>query len=150
MSVERELRNVIARLELVSHVSAVSLESSDRDTSDDIGGQRPPGGLERKDERRDGVYDGQELFFTLKSADHFKRRLETAHTDRALRQILEDAQRSLAAFQRTPIGGEPPRCDPQWKRWVAESNEADGAIAFRHGVSRQYVNRIRNAYRGLV
>ncbi len=153
-SVDRELRQVLAELSLVSHVSAVSLDAkTPPDASDDIGGKRPAGGIDRRDERKDGVYEVEtgvyeEMTFTLKSADHYRRRVASATTDHALREILADAERSLAAFKRQPMpSGDPEFGSPMWKHWVAASPLSDGEIAHKFRVTRQYVNRVRNQYR---
>lgn len=155
-SIEQQLRQVVAQLELVSHVNAVALDSSGgRDTSDDIGGKRPSGGVDRRDERRDGVYEVgpgefEEMTFTLKSADHFRRRMASARTDHAMRIILDDAERALKAWRFQPKhrpDSEPDRASPLWKHWVGSCGLSDGEIARKYGVTRQYVNRIRNQYR---
>lgn len=142
-TVRRRLRQTVSELELCSHVPAMNLEPSGRDSGEDIGGKRPPGGLVRKDDR---VRE-----WPLKSADYYKRRAAKARSDRALIQILEDAEESLEAYRRQP----PPRDqehpelgDSNWKRWVGESTMSVREIASQCSVSRQYVERVRKQYKG--
>lgn len=140
MSLLGELRQVLAELELVSHVSAARPGSSGRDTSDDIGGNRPPGGIDRGDDR--------EPEHPQKSVEHFRRCLRRARTDGQLEAVLIDARDALAAWRRQPApSGEPEYGSPQWKRWVAESELAPVEIARKYNVSRQYVHAIQRAYR---
>lgn len=137
-----ELRQTILRLDMLSQVSAVNLDSSGgRDTSDDIGGRRPSGGIDRRDDR--------ESDWVLKSADHFRRRMRNAHSLRTLEQILQEAREALAAATHQPPpdpAGEPRLDDPLWKRWVGSTSMPVAEIAWKYGVSRQYVVRVRERY----
>lgn len=118
--VEQRLRQVLAQLELVSQVSAANVGSSHRDMSDDIGGNRPPGGIDTRDERR----DTEEQVYKLKSAAHFRRRMGRARTEYALREILADAERSLEAWKRTPPNPNPEWGSFAWKRQIAHEVES--------------------------
>jgi hypothetical protein len=139
-SVRHELGQVLLELELVSHVSASRPDSSGRDQGEDIGGKRPPGGIDRRGDR--------EVDYPQKSVEHFRRRLRRAHSDWQLELILEDAKKALQAHRRQPAPtSEPEYGTPQWKRWVAESNLASSEIARKYCVSGQYVRRIRAIYR---
>lgn len=136
-----ELAQVLAELELVSHVSAARPGSSSRDEGEDIGGRRPPGGIDRGDDR--------EREHLQKSAEHFRRRLARARTNEHVETILADARTALAAWRRQPAPtGEPEYGTPQWKRWVAESELSSSEIARKYCVSGQYIRRIRALYRG--
>jgi hypothetical protein len=144
VSVEQQLRQVLAELELVSHVSAVNLESSGGDHGEDIGGRRPPGGIDR----RDDLPDNHERHHPQKSVDHFRRRLARARSDESRTLILGEAKDALTAWKRQPaLTGEPEYGTPQWKRWVAESDLSSSKIADKYGVSGQYVRKIRAEYR---
>lgn len=153
-SLEQQLRQTIAELDLVSHISAISLDTSGRDTSDDIGGRRPTGatgdGRKSRDRSENGggsFYEGPHEF-PLKSADHFRKRASKAFSEHAMQKVLDDARASLEAWKRRPLPtGEPEYGSPQWKHWVAQSPLPDGDIARKFNVSRQYVNRIRTQYR---
>lgn len=135
-----ELAQLLAELELVSHVSAARAGSSSRDEGEDVGGRRPPGGIDRGDDR--------EPMHPQKSVEHFQRRLRRARTNAHLSAILEDAQRALEAWKRQPApSGEPEYGTPQWKRWVAESSLSSSEIARKFSVSGQYIRRIRSLYR---
>lgn len=141
MSLEKEVRDVIAALHLVSHVSAANLGSSARDSGESIGGKRPPGGIDREGDR--------EREWPMKSAEHFERRLAKAYSQRALTEILADATRSLDAWKRQPAptkSNEPKLSSPQWKQYISESIESHGALAGRFGVTRAYIQEIRKKY----
>lgn len=149
----RELRQVLAELELVSHVPAANLDPLPPRTADEKpGGKKPRGGVDRKDDREGG--------YALKSAAHFRRRLDGAlarnrlreedgepPSNRALEAILADARRALAAHKRQPPPPDRPELSsPQWKRWVAESQLPANKIASLYNVSRSYVERVRARY----
>ncbi len=145
LSLEGELLQVLLELEMCSHVAAVNLEPSGRDAGEDIGGKRPPGGVDRREdaERMPGRMP--------KSAEHFRRRADRARTDYARAQVLTDARAALAAFRRQPAPRDkehPMPGDYNWKRWVAESRLSDSEIARKCSVKRQYVNKVRRSYRG--
>jgi predicted metal-dependent phosphoesterase TrpH len=142
----RELRQLLAELELVSHVSAMNLDPSSRDASEDIGGKRPPGGIDR----RDDLSDNDEHFHAQKSVDHFKKRIQRAKTDRQLNRIKEDAQAALVAWHKAPAWkkgqAEPERKSFLWKRMIADSPDSAGALAKHFGVSPRTVRRYRETY----
>ncbi len=140
MTVQGELRQVLAQLELVSQVSAVNLDPTAWDTSESIGGNRPSGGINRKDDRQDD--------WPLKSVEHFHRRVAKARSEYQLGLILKDARVALeAATRQPPPSGEPLVSSPQWKRWVAETGLSLGDVARKCGVSKSYVQKIRRQYR---
>lgn len=128
-------RQVILRLALISHAQTVTLEPSARSTEVSRTGNRPPGGVDRKDDR--------EPDYRQKSADHFARRLSGCNTLKDVQLVLLDAQRALDAWQRTPLSGDPLPGDPFFKRWVVEHDASDSELARLTGVSRQYIHRIR-------
>jgi hypothetical protein len=82
----------------------------------------------------------------MKSAEHFRRRWQRAHSEQALRAILKDAEAALEAWQRQPVDRDPALADPQWKRWVGESRLSSKEIAAKYSISRQYVRRIKVLY----
>jgi hypothetical protein len=147
---DRELRQVLAELELVSHVPAVNMDSSSRDAGEDIGGKRPPGGIHRQDDREDSDNPERSHHHKQKSAEHFKRRLARARGNHQRRQILTEAREALKAWKVQPPPPkdlEPERSSSQWKRYVAESSESHQTLADRFGVSRQYIAEVRRKYR---
>lgn len=148
MTLEHEIRQAIAELDLISHVNSVSLDTSDRDTSDSIGGKRPPGGDQEHPKTAEERSDYR-TSYQLKSASDFRHRLKTAHSEHAKQAILNEARETLAAWKRAPLptGQDPQFGSPQWKRWVASSDLSAATIAHRFNVSRQYVHRIRRQYR---
>lgn len=137
----RALREVIARIDLLSHVPAANMGRSSRSADDDIGGRRPSGGVVAKDDF------AQE--FALKSAEHFRRRLMRCHTPQAVTMLLDEARKCLESWKRMPIpDGQPPEFgSPQWKRYIAESVEDPGMLATRFHCTRRYINKIRQGYR---
>lgn len=140
MSARTELLQIIARLEVISHVPAVNLDPTPPETTDGKGGARPRGGVDRKDDR--------EPDFALKSADHYRRRLSRAHTDGIVLAILADARRTLEAWTKTPVTLQPTPGDPLFKRWIRQQLDAGKKpedIARIGGVSRQYVSKVRDA-----
>ena len=146
----RRIVACIVRLDLVSHVSAKDYDaaSSARDTSEAPGGRKPSHGGQDRPRGMEVVAFRED--YRLHSADHFRRRLAKASGVKALRAILGDAEASLEAWQHSPRAGvndPPPRDDPKWKQWVADSPLSDEACGQRCGVSRRYVNRIRADYR---
>lgn len=139
-SARHELEQIIARLEVISHVPAVNLDPTPAATDASKGGARPRGGIDRKDDR--------EMDFALKSADHYRRRLDRAHTEGAVLRILADAKLTLRAWTHTPVTDQPLPGDPLFRRWVSQQLAAGKSpvdIARVSGVSRQYVSKIRDA-----
>lgn len=139
MNPRQELVGIIAELTLISHVPAVNLNPQPPATDDAVGGRRPPGGIEREDDRTDG--------FDLKSADHFTRRLERARSDRAVELILIDARRALRAWRRTPVTGRPLPGTPFFRRWILDELERGtpaSDVARLGGCSAQYVRKVRS------
>lgn len=138
-TVEGELRQVIAELAIVSHMSASKLGGSGRDSGESIGGRRPPGGIDRKGDK--------DHDWAMKSAEHFAKRLEKAHSERTLLVILAEARDALEAHRRQPPAKDPEVSSPQWKRWISESTESHGELARRFGVKRAYIQQVRKQYR---
>lgn len=139
---DHEIAQVLAQLSICSEVAAASLGSSARASEDDIGGRRPPGGEDHKGNR--------DPEWALKSAEHFRRRLARAHSERTLTAILADAEAALTAWRRQPAStkdNEPEYGSPQWKRYIAESKESHGTLADRFHVERSYIAKIRRQYR---
>jgi hypothetical protein len=136
-----ELRQAIMQIGMLSQVSAANLENNAKSTDDDIGGKRPSGGIVAKDDFAEG--------FALRSVEYFDRRLRRAHTARAVTELLAEAMATLEAWKRTPIpAGQPPALnDPQWKRWIAETDLPPRDLVRMFGVSRQYIHQVRKAYR---
>lgn len=137
-----ELTNLIHRLEVISEVSAATMDSGPKDGSEnDIGGNRPSGGVDWKADR--------EPEFLLKSVEHFKRRSARCHTDQDFDRAIDDAKAAIRANTHTPVSLDPKPGDPMFRRHVLETIEAnpgasDERIALLCGsVSRRRVNQIR-------
>lgn len=76
--------------------------------------------------------------------DHYNR----AESRAVRRRVLLEAVEALKIARRMPLGAEPQSTsDPRWKRWVAETDTPVADIVRRFSVTRQYVHRIRRAYR---
>lgn len=146
-TLDQELRQTLAELELCSHVSALDYESKDAGRSaEDPGGKRPSGGIDRREDCAVVDKDPKNPERVLRSAGHYRRRLQHAHSDRTKRLILDEAQASLAAWkQRVPMK-DPAKGDPGWKRFIAESKESYKALAHRYGVSVARISQIRKDY----
>jgi hypothetical protein len=138
IDLDHEIANVLAKLSICSEVSAANMDSSSRDSGEDIGGKRPPGGIDHEGNR--------ERDWPLKDVSHFRRRMDRAHSEAALQAILHDAEAALRAWQRQPADRDPALADPQWKRWVGETKLTSREIAAKYSISRQYVHRIKVAY----
>lgn len=149
MSVVTELRTVLARLELCSQVGAVNMSpETQTGEGNDRGGRRPPGGIDRRDDR--------DIENVLKSADHFKVRMRHCRTESDYRRVLLAAESALTAHlvadrsrgpePHPPVFMEPHKNDPGWKLWVSQCGLGATEIARRHSVSRQHVYDIWAEY----
>lgn len=150
MTIEHELRQVLAELELCSHINAVNLDPSSRDSGEDIGGKRPPGGVDRREDRhkpdaKERPTRQDEPERVLRSAQHFREQLA-----RGVRpwRVLADAKASLVAWKRQPLARDPAMGDRGWRRWVAESPESHVEMARKCGCSRQYIREVRLRWDG--
>lgn len=143
----QEILLCVARLSTMSHVSAASQNGS-RSSDDDIGGRRPRGGID--------IRDDKDPEFDLKSAEHFLRRLARAHSELALQAILSDAQKAIRAWTHTPVPKNPSpeqEPDPRTYRWyckVADDDRPIGVLVKHYSIDRATVYRIREKYRGIV
>lgn len=134
----REAVQVIVQLNLVSHASGISFEATSRSSETSRTGNRPPGGVDWRDDRQPD--------FRQKSAQHFQRRLNHCRTRQDIQMVLADAKDALEAWRKTPLGPRDPMPgDPLFRRWVIEHEATDSELARLTGVSRQYINRIRRA-----
>lgn len=146
MSARAELLAIIARLETMSHVPAVNqspkAEVGGATTSDERnpGGSRPRGGIDRKDDR--------EPDFALKSADHYRRRLQGCRTTRDVELVLVDARLTLRAWTHTQVRDQPLPGDPLFRRWVnqqLEAGKSQSEIARLSGLTRQRIHQLKDA-----
>lgn len=137
-----ELLQVIARLEVISHVPAVNLDPTPAATSEEKGGARPRGGIDRKDDR--------EPDFALKSADHYRRRLQGCRTLRDVELVLADARLTLRAWTRTPEPRDPEWGSFAWRRQIVKDIETGkrtvDACRSHYSVSRATVYRYLEQY----
>lgn len=138
ITVPHELRQILANLEMMSQVDAVNLAPSPRNADEDVGGKRPPGGIDRKGDR--------EPDYPQKSADHFHRRLNGARTQPQVDAILTDAEQALNAWRNQAVPKDPEYGSPQWKKYVAASTLTHGELAKRFNVKRSYIQQIRREY----
>lgn len=137
-----EIRQIIARLDLMPNGNVQNLQPTA--VEHEVGrarGGNAPGRIDPNGPRE----------FALKDADHFRRRLASAHSIGALRSILEDAQAAEDAWKRTPMPSEGTPAHPRFKAWVCEQFENNpalpiGKFAGGCGVSRQYIDRILDQY----
>lgn len=93
---ETQLRQTLAELELCSVTSAASLQASGRDTSDDIGGRRPPGDNHPpQDHYR---HEWERLGREQEAAQ--LEGLPTIRFDRYRQELLERAREELASIRK--------------------------------------------------
>lgn len=142
MNARAELLQIIARLETMSHVPAVNLNPQPVTTEDGKGGARPRGGIDREDDRQ---HD-----FTLKSADHYRRRLHGCRTVRDVELVLADARQTLAAWARTPEPRDPEWGSFAWRRQIVRDIETGkrtlDACRSHYSVSRATIYRYLAMY----
>jgi hypothetical protein len=134
---------VLADLELISNVSAASLERSSGDSQEDVGGKRPPGGTDRQGDR--------EPDYPQKSAGYIRRRIKHAAqrgVDAELDAIIREGHeaRDTCRRQPEPAGIEPERGTLQWKRMIANSPERNDVLASRHQIKKRTVYLLRQKY----
>ena len=134
-----KLVNLLHRLELKSHTSALVIDADRVSGGSGTTGNRPPGGAERKDDR--------EPEYWLRSADHYRRRLAGAQSVKAILLITADAERTLKAWEKAPLPSGIKLDSPFTKLQIAESKESAGELARKLSVSRQYIYRVRSQYR---
>lgn len=136
-----DLKQAIAQLELISQAPTQNLDAFSRDSSGDIGGNKPSGGIDRRGDR--------EPDYKLKSADHFRRRVQKARSILGLEEILTDIWATLRAWKcpDPPLGIEPERNTLAWKRMIANSSLSAERLAHKHEIGVRTVYRYRSLYR---
>jgi hypothetical protein len=138
-SLLRELGQLMLELELVSQVSASQLSTS-RSSDEEIGGKRPPGGLDYA-----GDYDDA---YPQKTKQYFAYRLRHTRDWAEIEQITAQARKAVDRCKRRP----PPTDAPEWgssdwKRWVVEHTElTHSQVAEKYNCPRQYIYKIRREY----
>lgn len=139
-----DLRTTLARLELVSHTSAVNHgrthggeEPSRAPTGGDV---EHPGKMEpdEKEAFPESIY--------VRTLDHYRWRVAHCKDLDELEAIRVEADETLGKWRRQELPAEPALSSPQWKRWAAESTLSVEEIARRSSVSRKYVYEIRAKY----
>lgn len=144
-----ELRQAVAELSTVSHARGTDFEAKGaRDSSESIGGRRPPG-TDREYPDRSEVDAWRESHYSH-TPDYFRAEASRVRTVVELERLVVLARAAVTAWRRMPLppGGEPASmADPQWKRWVIEGNWTATQIVNRYGCSRQYVYQLRNTDR---
>jgi hypothetical protein len=127
VSLETELRQVLAELEMCSHVAAFNYAGKGIRDSEDPGGRRPPGGVDWAED-----------------PERFRRQLKRGRPEQA---VLRDARATLVACRRPPApSGEPEYGTLAWKRWVGRSDLSHGAIATKFNCTRAYIQQVRKWY----
>jgi hypothetical protein len=81
--------------------------------------------------------------------DFYRESFNRAQSQAARARVLQEAREALELARRTPLpaGQEPEYGSPQWKRWIADSDEDVGKLATRWHVTRRYINMVRASYR---
>lgn len=150
-----ELAQVLAELEMVSHVGAANLSPEPQTgIGNDRGGRRPQGGIDRRDDRYRDTDEHSERNendrpAVLRSHEHFRRRAARCTSDANLLVVLNEARLTLAAWKVAPVPSEPVWDDVSaWKFWAARSDLPVVELARRAGVSRQAVYQRMRGYEG--
>ena len=162
----RRIRQALAELELISHAPTPAYSARTQHGSDeDIGGKRPPGSDREFRPRRpklpliDGdpasekawrEYDEDlaawEASYHRRTVSYYQRQLRLHGVSSAL---LEDVERTIRSWRvlQIPAGQPPALGDPQWKRYIGESDLSGGELARIFNVSREYIRQVRKQYR---
>lgn len=138
-----EIRTLLARLELVSHVSGRSFEGVNVHTGP---GTRPPTG---GDEEFAPLEDREALLESIyiRTVDFYRGQLAQAGAG-DLKRIRDDIQATVEAWNRQAAPSDEPTYDnPQFKRWVAESPLSSKEIGWKYNLPTRRINAIRQAYR---
>jgi hypothetical protein len=147
MSAEREARTLLARLELLSHVPAVSTnESPVHGGGEPKGGNRPRGGIDHRDDVSADAVD-----FPQKSHVYYRRRFMRCHTEGQFVALVKEMRKTLEAWAKTPEvkgGLEPERGSFRWKRMIANDDETDRKkLGQLHRISQKTIYNYRLKYR---
>lgn len=124
IDLEQQLRQVLAELELVSHVDGRDYASLGmaRSTDEPEGGARPPGG-DFEPRKTPEERDDYRASFMQKGASYFRWRIErAAGREEALLAILVEAHDCLQAWKKQPQTDgtpEPQRWTFEWRRRIA-------------------------------
>lgn len=143
----KALRDVLIDLTMVSHVDGASYDASGGGEKR-TGGERPPGGPDRKGDREDG--------YRQKSAGHFVARFGRLRRacargrgrEAELLEILTDARQALQDWRKAPS---PERPRPEdlteyHKAQIAADVRSARTVASEWGVSHVTVLRYRRRY----
>ena len=138
-----QLRQVVVRLDMVSHAKTLNWSPVVSQGKND-GGGRPSGGLVRKD-------DWQEDY-RQKSGEYFRRRAKRVETEAELGLLLAEAEATVEAWRRAPAspGVDVPNNILLRRCVIAEDTRDISTVASFYGVSRSTVKRYRQQYRGLL
>jgi hypothetical protein len=145
-AIDRELRQAIAELSLVSHGPTMAWGRTARDTSEAIGGRRPGSTDEEyrpKDLAERCAWDES---YHRKTVAWFQgQREEAADDPERLAVLRDDCRRVVEAWRRRPLvnGQAPARADPEWKRYIAECGLDSGDLARQYGCTRRYINMLK-------
>lgn len=138
-----DIRTLLARLELVSHVSGRSYDGANVHGA--AGTREPTGGDGEyaKGDERDALNES----IYVRTIDYYRGQLAQAGAG-DLKRIRDDIEATVGAWNRQAAPPDEPTYDnPQFKRWVAESPLSSKEIAWKYNVTTRYVNAIRQAYR---
>lgn len=137
---------IIVQLAMVSHVSGTDFDRGSASTDEDIGGKRPPGGVDRQGDRKES--------YRQKTAEYFARRLARCTGDAEREALRLEAERALYDWRHTPEAPNSAELAPErgsflWKCRVADDDRPLEKIKEEYWVSRATVYRYRQKYRGL-
>lgn len=161
-----QLRQIVVRLDLMSHASGAAYEfapsetgrarverwrSSDRhDPVPHMGSRHNPAAYDTRKPSGALDWQGDRIpEYRQKSAEYFRRRARQVRNVMQLEALLAEAIAAEEAWRKTPLlEGERPasKADPRWKQWVGSSKLENAEIARLYSVSRQYIHKIRRQY----
>jgi hypothetical protein len=139
----RQIRQLLAKLELMPHGSTQSFDSAGRNGFGSTVGKLP-GGISWPDDSSAPGNDHPQ-----RSHEYFWRRYRGARSVAALEAILSDLEETIRAWRRTPppSGLEPEFGTFAWKRMIANSEDHPAKLAERWRVSRAYIYKLRTELR---
>lgn len=157
-SLANDIRQGIAKLEMISHAPTQNFDPTPRDTADEPGGRRPQGtDMDRPPRSASNLekiawldsYQAKTVRYFRRECEHALRRgLERGDREHAIARLsaLRDDLYSVISLWRQlriPDGQPPALGDAGWKRYVASCGRSTSELSREYMVSSQYINRVK-------
>jgi hypothetical protein len=156
LRVDRELREAICRLEMISHAPTMSLDPTSRDTSEEPGGRKPGRSNTEPMPRDPDEHDDWFASYHRKTPTYFRRRREKTiarNSTTELEALRDEALKCIEAWKRTPPPPPGVELEPGtflWKCKIADDDKGTTKQrAILYGVGEATIHRYRARYRGL-